>query len=433
MRPVSEGRQAQHGTRKRARLAAFGLILPTCFAAAPALAYRTGRDLPELDTKSVVRWAGESVQFQAAGNLPPYYQLDGIDETVRAALAVWNAAGGGAIATSFVGASGNDAKHGDGVNTISFVFNGWGALSPREAAATTDVIYERHASTEWRIVEADIYINAQDYSWAQGAWSSSSKDLYTVLQHEVGHALGLLHPCEVGGGAGAPDCRRDRSFASSLMYPAYQLGVRGLSDDDRAGLCFLYGCDPTCDPSLPCSSQNCGSACPSAPPPAKAECGSGASCLTAACESAPECADPSGASLGDPCSKSSSCKSGICSGGFCAAKDASECEGEDCASLGEPLGAPCDQSSDCAGGKCLIGARPHSICTRTCGSETTCPSGWSCERVEGEEVCAPTIYVPAGGCAVGPQNRLHDPIWLGLPLLAIWLRRRRESARRFTT
>lgn len=400
-------------------------------APASAHAYRTGRDLPELETQSAVRWADDTVPFQAAGDLPRDYEIDGIDGTLRAALAPWNAASCGAVTASYVGFGSNKAKHGDGVNTISFVFSGWSALSPKEAAATTDVIYEHRASTGWHIVEADIYLNAQNFSFAQGAWSSTSKDLYTVLRHEVGHSLGLLHPCEAEGAAGAPDCAESQSFTSSVMYPFYQLGDRALSDDDRAGLCFLYDCDPKCDSSGACDGQDCSTACPGPGCP-KLECGSSASCSMPECRSTPECAISGGSPLGDPCTEANECESGICSDGFCVAAEPAECTGGDCSSRGAPLGDPCESSGDCAGGECLIGAKPHSICTRSCASEGTCPSGWSCAEVTGEQVCVPVAYRPSGGCAFSPTRRSEHLIWLSLPWLAFWQRRRRDSARRTT-
>lgn len=410
-----------------------GVLVAAALSLAPATAraYRTSSDLPEFETQAAVRWAGDSVQFQVAGDLPPEYQIDGIDGAFRAALAPWNTASCGAITAGYVGFGSSKARHGDGVNTISFVFSGWEALSPKEAAATTDVVYEHRASTGWRIVEADIYLNAQHYNFAQGAWSSTSKDLYTVLEHEVGHALGLLHPCEPDGVGGAPECAESQSFTSSVMYPFYQLG-RPLSDDDRAGLCFLYGCDPTCEAQTDCDGDDCSNACPGAGCP-KLECGSSASCSMPECRSTPECAQPGGSPLGDPCTKPSECESGVCSGGFCTPEKPAECSGGDCALQGAPLGAPCENSTDCAGGECLIGAKPYSICTRGCASEATCPGGWSCEQVTGEQVCAPADYRPSGGCSFTRTPRPEHSVWLCLPWLALWQRRRRVAARRSTT
>lgn len=417
----------------RRRSIAGSLVVGALWVApSSAHAYRTAKDLPELETRSAVRWDREPVLFQATGDLPPEYQIDGIDGTFRAALAPWNAASCGALTASYIGFGSSRGQHGDGVNTISFVFTGWEQLSPKDAAATTDVIYEYRASTGWRIVEADIYLNAQNYRFAQGAWNSDSKDLYTVLRHEFGHALGLLHPCETDGADGAPACSDDQSFVSSVMYPFYELGDRLLSDDDRAGLCFLYGCDPNCEAALSCDGQDCSKACPGAGCP-KLDCSSSASCSTPECRSTPECAQSSGSPLGEPCGEGSSCESGICAGGFCAADAPAECEGSDCSSLDAPLGAPCENSGDCAGGECLIGAKPHSICTRSCASEEACPSGWSCQRVTGEDVCAPIDYAPSGGCALSPKPRSPHFIWVGLPWLAYWQRRRRYTARRSTT
>lgn len=55
-------------------------------------------------------------------------------------------------------------------------------------------------------------------------------DLQTVAAHEIGHALGLGHS----------------SDTNALMYPRYT-GIRGLGEDDIAGIRSLYGSGTTAD------------------------------------------------------------------------------------------------------------------------------------------------------------------------------------------
>ena len=52
------------------------------------------------------------------------------------------------------------------------------------------------------IAEADIEINAVDHRFAaEGALTTARAglhDLEAILTHEIGHALGLAHPCDDG-------------------------------------------------------------------------------------------------------------------------------------------------------------------------------------------------------------------------------------------
>jgi hypothetical protein len=135
---------------------------------------------------------------------------------------------------------------GDGALTIEWVERGWSARGyPASRAATTEVLYARDEAGVWRIADADVFLNAVDYEWSG---PTAKHDLTAVVTHEVGHALGLLHACELeGDGPACTDAMRDLT-----MYPAY-LGAdqRTLAADDIAGICFLYGPGP-------CEGEACG-------------------------------------------------------------------------------------------------------------------------------------------------------------------------------
>src|SRR5262249_17023075 len=152
---------------------------------------------------------------------------------------------------------------GDGINTIQWIFSGWTSrgLDP-SAAGATDVQYEKGADGKWVIVEADIYLNAENHRWvASGTPPTGLRDLASVLTHEMGHLLGLLHPCEPGGADGAPDCATDPAFAQATMYPIYDPAEVSLGDDDEAGACFLYpgnACEVAgCPAGMACSTTGC--------------------------------------------------------------------------------------------------------------------------------------------------------------------------------
>jgi hypothetical protein len=95
------------------------------------------------------------------------------------------------------------------------------------------------------------------------------------------------------------------------------------------------------------------------------------------------------------------------------------------------IGAQCATGDDCASGKCAKkdGA---GLCTDTCAPETKiCPSGLSCEQVDGGWACLAGAdwkieKASGGGCRIGTTGPTDLPIMLLLILAAIALRRTRK-------
>ncbi|ABS25474.1 MYXO-CTERM sorting domain-containing protein [Anaeromyxobacter sp. Fw109-5] len=104
-----------------------------------------------------------------------------------------------------------------------------------------------------------------------GQDSCSYIDLQSNVTHEVGHFIGLAHPCELGDG----DCGQNSPFRDFVMFPSASLAdfdKRVLHPDDLAGLCAIY---PTGKAPVTCgSSGGGGGGCASA--------GGGAGILSAA-------------------------------------------------------------------------------------------------------------------------------------------------------
>ena len=122
--------------------------------------------------------------------------------------------------------------------------------APSATAATTVF-----AGADGRIVDGDTQLNTLTFGWAvldaQGN-PSDKQDLQSVLTHEIGHLIGLAHPCWSGIGEHAvddagnevPDCyQAPPAIADDTMYPTINPGDisrRVLSPEAVRAVCTLY-------------------------------------------------------------------------------------------------------------------------------------------------------------------------------------------------
>jgi hypothetical protein len=109
----------------------------------------------------------------------------------------------------------------DGKNTIMFdgLFDTYsGALA---------VTYFWYSGSE--LVEWDIVINDQDYYWSIDG-SLNHYDLYGVIKHEIGHAIGLHHPPAF--------CTEETMYAYTGIGETKK---RSLNEGDISGIHLLYG------------------------------------------------------------------------------------------------------------------------------------------------------------------------------------------------
>jgi hypothetical protein len=95
-------------------------------------------------------------------------------------------------------------------------------------------------------IAGDMHLD-EDEDWQVGR----NIDLFTVVLHETGHALGLAHSDQPG----------------AIMYPYYRLGAV-LSDDDIAGIRNLYGSRDASSPGTPAVTPPAAPADPGTPNPA---------------------------------------------------------------------------------------------------------------------------------------------------------------------
>jgi hypothetical protein len=149
----------------------------------------------------------------------------------------------------------------DMLSTISFKTDSWGGdniHSSEQLALTT--LWNKGG----RIVDADTEINGVNaaYPWgtlpddpAAAARFTSTVDLPAALTHELGHVVGLDHPCLLGApvpgektntGDAVPSCydpALPASVRDATMYPSAnpgEIGERTLSDDEKTALLDLY-------------------------------------------------------------------------------------------------------------------------------------------------------------------------------------------------
>jgi hypothetical protein len=182
----------------------------------------------------------------------------------------------------------------DHQNTIAFRADVWDTAtghSPGQLALTT--VWTQGG----RIVDTDTEINAKNpaFKWALlpddpvAAAALAEVDLQAALTHELGHVLGLDHPCYLGDkspsppevsnlGAAVPSCADPTlpmSVLEATMYPSADNGSiaeRTLSSDEILALHDLYpaGHAPVVQGDSPASSGGCAVAGGAARSPAAA-------------------------------------------------------------------------------------------------------------------------------------------------------------------
>lgn len=274
-----------------------------------------------------------------------------------------------------------------------------------------------------QLSDADIEFNSVHYTWDETG-RGGNIDLQSVATHEIGHFLGLGHSNQ----------------ASAVMFPTYPGGTsqRFLSDDDTAGVCFLYptasggcttnddcplghecrtgDCVPTGDGNIcdicgrheDCGGANdfcvrypdgisrCGRACQN-----DGDCATAPGCGARTCL----CLDMSGGGSRQCAPADFDCIDGPECESTDQCPDGDECVDEECVPRGcFDLGAACEVRDDCCSGLCLDGA-----CSQGCdwlNAADSCPSGFYCSIQEcGTGFCEPGQL---GGSGRGQVCTSHE-------------------------
>ena len=168
----------------------------------------------------------------------------------------------------------------DGQSSLLFRSDRWcratdapGICSYDPGALALTSVFARNATGE--ILDADIEINATLFMWSDlelGTQASAGlHDLQNALTHEMGHFIGLDHPCVLAGtllgadrpldnlGNPAPDCDvASEAILESTMFPSAlpgDLSKRTLGADDELAARELYpagaGAPAFCPPPEP--------------------------------------------------------------------------------------------------------------------------------------------------------------------------------------
>lgn len=426
--------------RLTGQLGRLAILFAVGTALAPEIsyAYRTGEDSEALAGRGRVAWSSPRVGFaMSEGDLPAGVTKDAMEQALAAAFDAWKGSDCTAVEPYFTGWTAEQPATKDGVNTIAWIGDWAKRGYPTQSPGYTDMQYRGHDGV-WEIADADLYLDATSYDWTIEPDQDTS--LQAVLTHELGHALGLLHPCELEGAEGAPDCAEaSTEQLATSMYPLYSPAQASPEGDDLSGICYLYpaegACVPACSPEAVCiegecrvlcgidfceAGQVCGywgcapegscleRACDGQPCEGEGTCGPLAVCKKGACASGQ-------VPWGSGCSATTDCHDGACVDHVCqpACRNGSECGEGKCepdldervqgcvASRAYPAGARCAVGEDCGTGLCLFTASP-AVCTSECRDNATCPKEWSCRGVDGRDVCVPKNYqASGGGCALG--------------------------------
>ena len=181
------------------------------------------KDVPEISPTAYLKWdlgVGAiriALDRQGSADL----KFSEVEQALFGALNTWESVSNQNMRFQYSGSvSLQAASSTDRMNTIHWVENDWKYSS--YALAVTS--YSYYLDDPPTLVDADIFMNGQNFNWGVGSASETRVDVQQTLIHEVGHLLGISHT----------------SVKNAQMFP-YLTGSKALTKDDRAALRYLYG------------------------------------------------------------------------------------------------------------------------------------------------------------------------------------------------
>ncbi|MGC4069840.1 MAG: hypothetical protein QM784_35320 [Polyangiaceae bacterium] len=178
-----------------------------------ASAYRTNADSLEIVSTERVVWPQASVELQLGSIETSPYTPEQTRLAVEEAITEWSSPSCSSLYLELLASQGTMAVPGDELNTVQWQSDGW--LGGPSAPGYTDVQLAKSTDGSWVIAEADIYLNSNHASFIESG--KSSEYLRAIIAHELGHVVGLTHPCEMVAAADVPVCGAGNE--AQLMHP----------------------------------------------------------------------------------------------------------------------------------------------------------------------------------------------------------------------
>ena len=258
------------------RVALCAAALSPLLASATGVAYVRTRSP---DERFQLQWADPRITMTLRTSGPQLVSASDFATAARRAAATWSAPELGSALAFTIDVSGETpaGTRFDQVNAISFRTDSWKPPMYPESALALTTVWSR----DGQIMDADTEINGVDPRFKWGllpddpalAAMASEVDLQNALTHELGHVIGLAHPCFLGDAPappevddqGAPvlscsDPSLPAAVRTATMFPSSQAGSiaeRTLSPDESDALRALYPLRATPPPSLGERSGGC--------------------------------------------------------------------------------------------------------------------------------------------------------------------------------
>ncbi len=263
---------------------------------------------------------------------------------------------------------------------------------------------------------ADIIFNGFDSEWSV---DGGAVDVGSIAIHEIGHFLGLDHPCGRTPNGQETDCNGGEQ---SVMTPAWDGGIARVPfPDDEKGVVALYPAD---DPNGRCTGPFLkGEQCS-----CDGECVDGLVCI-AGVDGVSVCANECDADHGDACGSGFACVLGAPQGNEAAPGGCVKAQ-----SGAFPPGSICQSRGNCDKDDCdLVPAVGRSVCRTNCEDDSVCGAAGACVDgaclIKTASTACPSKDAPPG-CQCQSSARAPVETLALLGVLSAYafmrLRRRRE-------